>query len=83
MSANNFYFITQSGKKFYGFDLMAEDWGEHDEKHPIKLKLSEADVVADSAQEVEEQLNDKGYAEYGATFAAYLPKDGTPIKVVK
>lgn len=84
MSANNFYFAKQIHDKWYGWDEMAEAWGDHDKDHPVRLHLVKADAVADSLTELERQLDDRGigYSEYGITTQPYLPKDGTPIEVV-
>lgn len=83
MSANNFYFAHQVGNKWYGWDEMAEAWGDHNEKNPVKLHLVHA-TVADTLQELERKLDEQGigYSEYGLTIQPYLPKDGTPIEVV-
>jgi hypothetical protein len=83
MSANNFYFAKEIDGKWYGWDEMAEAWGDHDENNPVKLHLVRA-VVADSIEELEHKLDDRGigYSEYGITTHPYLPKDGTPIEVV-
>ena len=83
MSANNVYYATKIGKMYYGWDIMAEAWGDHDDDHPIKLHLVHAEI-ADSVTDLQSKLNDAGigYAEYGITFQPYLPKDGTPIEVV-
>lgn len=84
MSANNFYFAHQIGDQWYGWDEMAEAWGDHGPENPVKLHLVRADATASSLPELESKLNDKGlgYAEYGLTTQPYLPKDGTPIEVV-
>ena len=76
-------FAKEIDGKWYGWDIMAEAWGDHDEKNPVKLHLVHAEV-ADTIQELEEKLNDNGlgYAEYGMTTQPYLAKDGTPIEVV-
>lgn len=83
MSANNFYFAHQIGDTWYGWDEMAEAWGDHDENNPVKLHLVRA-VSANSLQELEQKLDERGigYSEYGLTTQPYLPKDGTPIEVV-
>lgn len=81
MSANNFYFAKEINGKWYGWDEMAETWQEYGK--PVKLHLVHA-TTADSLQELESKLNDKGlgYSKYGITTQPYLPKDGTPIEVV-
>lgn len=83
MSANNFYFAKEIDGKWYGWDEMAEAWGDHDEKNPVKFHLVRA-TTADSLQELEQKLDEQGlgYSEYGLTTQPYLPKDGTPIEVV-
>ncbi len=83
MSANNFYFAYQIGNKWYGWDAMAEAWGDHNADNPVELHFVSAEC-ADSIQELEKKLDERGigYSEYGITTQPYLPKDGTPIKVI-
>jgi hypothetical protein len=84
MSANNFYFAKEINGKWYGWDEMAEDWGNHSKENPVKLHIMNASAVADSLYKLEGLLDEQGigYAEYGLTTQPYLPKDGTPIEVV-
>jgi len=82
MSANNFYFAHQIDDTWYGWDLMAEAWGDHGIDNPVKVHLVRA-VTANSIHELENKLDEQGlYCEYGLTTQPYLPKDGTPIEVV-
>lgn len=83
MSINNFYFARQINDKWYGWDEMAETWQEPGK--PIQLRLSEADATADSIEELEQMLDERGmgFVEYGITTQPYLPKDGTPIEVIE
>ena len=85
MSANNFYFAHKQGKKWYGWDEMAEAWGDHDEHNPVVLHTKNADATGRTVRVLENALDMRGlgYAEYGLTTQPYLPKDGTPIKVIE
>lgn len=84
MSANNFYFAHKEGDTWYGWDAMAEAWGDHGENKPVKFHLVKADATAPTIQELERKLDEQGlgYSEYGLTTSPRLPKDGTPIEVV-
>lgn len=83
MSANNMQFAKEIDGKWYGWDIMAEAWGDHGIDNPVKLSLENA-TTADSIMELEEKLNEDSIltAEYGITTQPYLIKDGTPIEVV-
>lgn len=97
MSANNVWYAKKVGDKWYGWDLVAEetvgDEGDNARLVVPKIRVNNprghydsAIASADSLEELEIALIEDsplGYAEYGLTTQPYLPKDGTPIKVIE
>jgi len=84
MSANNVWIAKEHNGKWYGWDEMAEEnLDDAMDGHERKLLYQTAIAEADTLQDLELALTEKGYlgyAEYGITTEPRLPKDGTPIK---
>ena len=85
MSANNVWIGKEHNGKFYGWDEMAEMNMDDAQVGYRVLNYESAMVEADSMEELDKQMQERGYlgyAEYGWDFSGQLPKDGTPIKFI-
>jgi len=96
MSANNQWFYAKAGKKYYGWDEMAEESVADHDDHECEdeltctegkraVKISQAIASSRSKGQLHRLMIQKsalGYAEYGYSDWPYLSKDGTPIKVI-
>ncbi len=84
MSANNVWIAKEYEGKWYGWDEMAEENGDDAMDGGVRTLLYQTAIAeANSLQELEKELEKRGYlgyAEYGLTTQPFLPKDGTPIK---
>ena len=94
MSRNDQLLVKEYEGKFYVFDVMAESWGEWDEKNnkPLsndnKLSVKEAEGVFDTREEAHKfahklDAEDEWFgSEYGVVDEV-LYKDGAPVIIVE
>ncbi len=81
MSINNQYFIQEIGKKWYGWDIMAEGWGDD----PFVTVYKSEAITAPSLKKLIEKMRREQmlFCEYGISNDAFLMKDGTPIVIAE